>query len=179
MKTDFAYIRASSNERISANQIEAVRPYIADEKYIYVDKACVKDEERIAFQNMLKVIESGDTLYVNSVECLGRNKSQMKKYLEHFKNEGVRIKILDLPTTLIEDTTDEKWAIEIINDILIEIYTLLSKKERDSILKQQRKGIAAAKAGSKHIGRPKIKLPGDWDKLYKKWKTGIITATEF
>lgn len=179
MKTDFAYIRASSNVKIFSKQLETIRPYISDEKYIYTDKACIKDEERIGFQNMLKIIESGDVLYVQSIKCLGRNKSQIKRYLEYFKKEGIRIKILDLPTTLIEVTTEDEWIIEIINDILIEIYTSMSKHERESIFEEQSKGIATAKVNGKHLGRPKIELPVEWDKLYKEWKTGTITATEF
>ncbi|KYD27510.1 hypothetical protein B4109_3113 [Geobacillus stearothermophilus] len=29
------------------------------------------------------------------------------------------------------------------------------------------------------MGRPKLELPKEWDKLYKKWKKGEIKAVEF
>lgn len=52
--------------------------------------------EREGFQNILKAMRKGDTLYIKSIDRLGRN----KQYLEQFKNEGIRVKIIDLPTTM-------------------------------------------------------------------------------
>ncbi len=62
-----------------------------------------KDMEREGFQNMLKAIREGDTLYIKSIDRLGRNKAQIKDYLEYFKKEGIRVKIIDLPTIMQDD----------------------------------------------------------------------------
>nr|WP_231690014.1 recombinase family protein [Cytobacillus solani] len=59
--------------------------------------------EREGFQNMLKAIREGDTLYIKSIDRLGRNKAQIKDYLEYFKKEGIRVKIIDLPTIMQDD----------------------------------------------------------------------------
>ncbi|MBD7935924.1 HNH endonuclease [Cytobacillus sp. Sa5YUA1] len=45
--------------------------------------------------------------------------------------------------------------------------------------KLQAEGIAVAKAKGKHLGRPVLELPKEWDKLYKEWKAGKITAVAF
>lgn len=179
MGINFGYIRVSTNEQNLDRQLEAIKPYLTDEKYLYSDKASGKDMERDGFQNMLKAIREGDTLYIKSIDRLGRNKAQIKKYLEQFKKEGIRIKIIDLPTTMQEVPEGQEWVIDMINNIIIEVYTSMAEQERATILQRQREGIAVAKAKGKHLGRPTIPFPKEWDRLYKEWKSGTITAVAF
>ncbi|MBX9996898.1 MULTISPECIES: recombinase family protein [Priestia] len=179
MGINFGYIRVSTNEQNLDRQLEAIKPYLTDEKYLYSDKASGKDMERDGFQNMLKAMREGDTLYIKSIDRLGRNKAQIKKYLEQFKKEGIRIKIIDLPTTMQEVPEGQGWVIDMINNIIIEVYTSMAEQERATILQRQREGIAVAKAKGKHLGRPIIAFPKEWDTLYKEWKSGTITAVAF
>ncbi|MEW4279886.1 hypothetical protein [Priestia megaterium] len=58
-------------------------------------------------------------------------------------------------------------------------YTSMAEQERAIILQRQREGIAVAKAKGKHLGRPIIAFPKEWDRLYKEWKSGTITAVAF
>jgi DNA invertase Pin-like site-specific DNA recombinase len=135
--------------------------------------------EREGFKNMLKAMREGDTLYIKSIDRLGRNKELIKGYLEQFKKEGIRVKIIDIPTTLQERPSEEEWVIDMINNIIIEVYTSMAEQERVNIKQRQSEGIAVAKAKGKHLGRPVLKLPKEWDKLYKEWKAGKITAVKF
>ncbi|WIG44610.1 recombinase family protein [Bacillus toyonensis] len=176
---NFAYMRVSSKEQNLDRQYEALKGYVSDEKYIYSDKASGKDMEREGFQNMLKAMRKGDTLYTKSIDRLGRNKQQIKSYLEQFKNEGIRVKIIDLPTTMQDVPEGQEWVIDMINNIIIEVYTSMAEQERETIKQRQAEGIAVAKEKGKHLGRPAMELPTEWDKLYKKWKDGEITATAF
>lgn len=48
--------------------------------------------ERKGFQDMLKAMRKGDTLYIKSIDRLGRNKELIKDYLEQFKKKGIRVK---------------------------------------------------------------------------------------
>ncbi|TDY53734.1 recombinase family protein [Bacillus subtilis] len=179
MGINFGYIRVSTKEQNLDRQYEAIKGYVSDEKYIYSDKASGKDVEREGFQNMLKAMRKGDTLYIKSVDRLGRNKELTKGYLEHFKKEGIRVKIIDLPTTMQEVPAGQEWAIDMINNIIIEVYTAIAEKEREDIKQRQREGIDVAKAKGKHLGRPVLELPKEWTKLYKQWKAGKITAVAF
>ncbi|MED4050747.1 recombinase family protein [Priestia megaterium] len=179
MGINFGYIRVSTNEQNLDRQLEAIKLYVTDEKYLYSDKASGKDMERAGFQNMLKALREGDTLYIKSIDRLGRNKAQIKKYLEKFKKEGIRIKIIDLPTTMQEVSEGQEWVIDMINNIIIEVYTSMAEQERATILQRQKEGIAVAKAKGKHLGRPIIAFPKEWDTLYKEWKSGRITAVAF
>lgn len=179
MGINFAYIRVSSKEQNLDRQYEAVKDYVTDEKYIYSDKASGKDMEREGFQNLLKAMREGDTLYIKSIDRLGRNKELIKKYLAIFQEEGIRVKIIDLPTSMQDVPAGQEWAIEMINNIIIEVYTAMAEQERVNIKQRQKEGIAVAKTKGKHLGRPVMELPKEWTKLYKEWKAGRITAVAF
>jgi len=179
MGIDFGYMRVSSTQQNLDRQYEALKDYVTDEKYIYSDKASGKDMEREGFQNLLKAMRRGDTLYIKSIDRLGRNKELIKSYLEYFKQEGIRVKIIDLPTTMQEVPEGQEWVIDMINNIIIEVYTSIAQQERETILQRQKEGIEIAKAKGKHLGRPVLELPKEWSKLYKDWKDGKITAVAF
>lgn len=176
---NFAYMRVSSKDQNLDRQYEALKGYVTSKDYIYSDKASGKDMEREGFQNMLKAMRSGDTLYIKSIDRLGRNKELIKDYLEQFKKRGIRVKIIDIPTTMQDRPSEEEWIIDMINNIIIEVYTSMAEQERQNIKQRQSEGIAVAKAKGKHLGRPVMELPEEWDKLYKKWKDGKITAVAF
>jgi DNA invertase Pin-like site-specific DNA recombinase len=179
MGINFGYIRVSTKDQNLNRQLQALQGYVTDEKYIYSDKASGKDMEREGFQNLLKAMRKGDTLYIKSIDRLGRNKAQIKDYLEQFKKEGIRVKIIDLPTTMQDVPEGQEWVIDMINNIIIEVYTSIAQQERETILQRQREGIDVAKAQGKHLGRPVLELPKEWTKLYKEWKAKEITAVAF
>ncbi|MEY8191101.1 recombinase family protein [Peribacillus simplex] len=176
---NFGYVRVSTKEQNLDRQYEAVKGYVTDEKYIYSDKASGKDMERGGFQNMLKAMRKGDTLFIKSIDRLGRNKELIKGYLEQFKKEGIRVKIIDLPTTMQDVPEGQEWVIDMINNIIIEVYTSMAEQERVNIKQRQAEGIAVAKTKGKHLGRPVLELPKEWNKLYNEWKAGKITAVAF
>ncbi|MEW8980842.1 MAG: recombinase family protein [Bacillus anthracis] len=176
---NFAYMRVSSKEQNLDRQYEALKNYVTDKDYIYSDKASGKDMERKGFQDMLKAMRKGDTLYIKSIDRLGRNKELIKDYLEQFKKKGIRVKIIDIPTTMQDRPSEEEWVIDMINNIIIEVYTSMAEQERQNIKQRQAEGIAIAKANNKHLGRPVMELPKEWNNLYKEWKAGKITAVAF
>jgi len=155
---DFGYIRVITHEQNLDRQLEAIETYLTNEKYIYSDKASGKDMERKGLQNMLRAMRNGDTLYIKSIDRLGWNKAQIKKYLEQFRNDGIRVKIIALPTTMQDVPTGQEWVIDMINNIIIEVYTSMAQQEREIILQRQREGIDIAKSKGKHLGRPAIAL---------------------
>ena len=179
MGVNFGYIRVSTKEQNLDRQYEALKSYVTKEKYIYSDKASGKDMDREGFQTMLNAIREGDTLYLKSIDRLGRNKQQIKEYLEYFKKEGIRVKVIDLPTTMIDIQEGQEGIIDMVNNILIEVFTTLAQQERETILQRQKEGIAVAKTQGKHLGRPILELPKEWGRLYREWKDGKITAVAF
>lgn len=128
---------------------------------------------------MKKRLREGDTLIIKELERLGRNKEMIKEELEHFKNNKIRIKILNIPTTLMDLPKENEWVFEMINNILIEVLSAVAEEERNKIRIRQAEGIAIAKAEGKYKGRAQAQLPKDFEKLYKQWKDNGIIATQF
>lgn len=175
----FGYARVSSKEQNLDRQILALEKYVKTEN-ILVDKASGKDLERSAYQALKGALglRSGDTLYIKSLDRLSRSKADTKLELQWMKDKGIRLKILDLPTSLVEVPEGQQWIIEMIQNILIEVLSSIAEQERLTIRKRQREGIEAAKKKGKHIGRPPLAEPDNFKEVYREWKAGSITAKE-
>ena len=172
-----AYARVSSTSQNLARQIEELKQYV-DEANIVVDKASGKDLNRVGFQALKGPLglRKGDTLVIKSLDRLSRNKADIKNELEWFKENQVNLQILDLPTTMIQLPKGQEWIRDMINNIIIEVMSSIAEQERLTIRQRQREGINVAKRQGKHMGRPKLEKPKEWDKYYDMWKSGDITA---
>ena len=116
----------------------------------------------------------GDTLVIKSLDRLSRNKADIKNELQFFKDSGIRLKVIDLPTTMMELPQGQEWVFEMVNNILIEVLGTIAEQERETIRKRQAEGIEAAKG--KTLGRPALQFPDNWKEVYSSWKAGTITA---
>ena len=117
-------------------------------------------------------------MYITSLDRLSRNKQHIKSEVEWFKERGIRLMILDLPTSMINVPDGQSWILDMITNILIEVLASIAEQERLTIRKRQSEGIAAAKKKGKHLGRPRIQIPVEFEDVYKAWKNGEITAKE-
>lgn len=176
----FGYIRVSSRDQNLARQVDSLKKYVPDERLIFFDKLSGKDFNRPAYQTLKLMARRGDTIYIHEMERLGRNKEEIKNELEYFKTEGVFIRILNLPTTLIDYTQFgnpmQKILMEMVNNILIEVLATMAETERINIRKRQREGIDAAVKRGVKFGRPEKNLPDCWPEDKLKWEAGEVTA---
>ena len=130
---------------------------------VYTDQKTGKNFDRPRYQ-MLKeeILESGDTLIVTELDRLGRNKEATLQELRFFKENGIRVMVLELPTTLIDFSTMEnsmaRMMMETINNMMIELYASMAQAEIEKKEKRQREGIEAKKARGEwgDYGRPRI-----------------------
>ena len=177
MKKIYGYARVSSREQNLDRQLKALADFGVEERDILTDKESGKSLEREGYQ-MLKnhLLREGDTLVIMSLDRLCRNKSHIKTELEYCKEHHIRVKILDIPTTLIELPEEQDWIFGMINNILIEALASIAEQERVRTLQRQAQGIAAAKEKGKHLGRPKADYPENWDDVYGRWKRGESTT---
>ncbi|MBC3536879.1 recombinase family protein [Megasphaera hominis] len=172
----FAYVRVSTAEQNTDRQTAELRKYVDDEKNIIIDKASGKDFNRPNYQALRQLSTAGDTIIVKSLDRLGRNKEAIKEELAYFKNKGVRIRCLDLPTTMIDTGSD--LILDTITNILIEVYGMIAEQERRNIRQRQAEGIAQAKARGQHLGRHKAEYPSNWTEVYNQWQDNQITAVK-
>lgn len=178
MKKVFGYCRVSTRDQNLSRQIDALIKAGVNERDILMDKMSGKDLDRTSYQTLKQMLRPGDELVIKSLDRLSRSKADIKNELEYFKQQKIRVKILDLPTSMIEVPDGQEWIIEMVNNILIEVMASLAEQERLTIRKRQQEGIEAAKRRGKHLGRPKMKVPENWPDVYQEWKVGNITAKE-
>ena len=175
----YYYARVSSKEQNLDRQIAAFLSLGAEERDIITDKESGKNLDRAGYQALKNaMLRRGDTLVIKSLDRLSRNKADIKNELQYFKDNGIRLKVIDLPTTMMELPEGQEWVFEMVNNILIEVLGTIAEQERTTIRQRQAEGIAAAKAKGKKLGRPAVAVPENWDDVYASWKNGEITAKE-
>ena len=173
----YGYARVSSKEQNLDRQIIALQEYGIDERNIIVDKESGKNLDRTGYQALIHtLLRPGDTLVIKSLDRLSRNKMDIKEELERFQKNEIRLKVLDLPTTMLDLPQGQEWIMEMVNNILIEVLGTIAEQERNTIHQRQSEGIAAAKARGVRLGRPPAQKPENWDAVIQEWKDGKITA---
>lgn len=152
---------------------------------IYTDQQTGKNFNRPRYQ-MLKeeILEPEDILIVTEVDRLGRNKQETLKELHYFQDQGIRIMILELPTTCQDleklENTMARMMMETINNMLIEIYAAMAQAELEKKEKRQREGIQAKRDRGEweDYGRPRRMSQKDFEKEYRRVLNGEIGPFE-
>lgn len=164
-----AYHRTSTKDQHLDRGIAEITDYCQSNNIklyknkVYTDQKTGKNFDRPRYQ-MLKeeILESGDTLIITELDRLGRNKEATLQELRFFKENGIRVMVLELPTTLIDFSTMEnsmaRMMMETINNMMIELYASMAQAEIEKKEKRQREGIEAKKARGEwgDYGRPRI-----------------------
>ena len=178
MQKEFGYVRVSSSQQCTDRQMEALIEYGIDERNIVVDKQSGKDFNRVGYLSLKEnLLRQGDTLVIKELDRLGRNKQMIKEELEWFKSHGIRVKILNVPTTLL-DFGEQKWILEMVSNIITEVMASVAEEERIKIHQRQAEGIAAAMNKGTRFGRPNIKKPENYELIMKQLSVGEITAVK-
>jgi DNA invertase Pin-like site-specific DNA recombinase len=181
----YFYTRVSTKEQNLARQLEDAKSYKNVDE-VFCDKQSGKTYERPEYERLKSVVREGDEVIVKEMDRLGRNKAATKDEIKWFKDNGVTLRILELPTTLI-DFNGQEWIADMINNMLIEVLTTIAEQEVKKIDKRRAEGIAAmpivngkrvsVKTGRTY-GRQAISISDDFEKFLKKQKDGEMTVAE-
>ena len=177
MKKTYGYAQVSTREQHLDRQIKALMDCGIDEREIITDKATGVTLERAGYQALKNtILREGDTLVIKSLDRLSRSKEHIMQELRYFKERHIIVRVIDLPTTMIQLPEGQEWVFDMINNILIEVLSSIAEQERITLRRRQAEGIAAARAKGKSLGRPRMEYPANWDKIYAAWKAGNLTA---
>ena len=175
----WGYARISSMTQHEDRQIKKLKEFGVEERNIIVDKESGKNLERDGYQLLkTKLLRAGDTLVIKELDRLGRKKSDIKRELEEFKAMNIRVKILDIPTTMVDFKEETQWIQEMITNILIEVLGGFAEEERKKILKRQREGIDVALEKGVKFGRPQVQVPEEWERVIAMVENKEITSVE-
>ena len=189
----YGYARVSTTEQNLDRQLEQLRRYITDERYIITDKASGKTFDRRGYNSLVgtantaPLLHEGDQLLITSLDRLGRNYTEIRAQWEYItRTLKADIKVLEIPlldTTATDGNLDKRF----IADLVLQILSYTAEKERENTRKRQRQGIdvmkvvdgkrISAKTG-RPTGRPNAEYPDDWECIYSQWQSGTVTATK-
>ena len=172
---NYGYVRVSSITQNIDRQMEEMHKWGLRDKYIYVDKQSGKDFERPNYQIMKKKLKPNDLLIIKSIDRLGRNYEMIiKEWQELTKEINCDIVVIDFP--LLDTRVDaENLVGKFISDIVLQVLSFVAQNERENIRQRQAEGIRIAKEKGIHMGRPRLKLPDNFNEIAIKYHNKEIT----
>ena len=185
----YGYHRTSTREQHLDRGIKEITTYceqnLLELERIYTDQQTGKNFNRPRYQVLKEdVLRAGDELIITEVDRLGRNKQETLKELQYYRDNNIRVKILELPTTLMDisklDNSMAQMLMETVNNMLIELYAAMAQAEIEKKEKRQREGIDAKKARGEwaDYGRPAVMSIEDFAAEYQKVLSGEIKPFE-
>lgn len=183
------YHRTSTKEQHLDRGLAEIKAYCEQNniplKKIYTDQQTGKNFDRPRYTVMKEdVLEAGDVLIITELDRLGRSKKDTMKEIQHYRDNGIRLMVLELPTTLMDlskmDNSLQAMMLETINNMMLELYASMAQAEIEKKEKRQREGIEAKKERGEweDYGRPSIEKPDNWDAVIAQWEGKEITTVE-
>lgn len=175
MPITYGYIRVSTKDQNEDRQRIALIEAGVLPKNIILDKQSGKDFNRPGYRRLCKIVKPGDTLFIKSIDRLGRNYNEILEQWRYLtKEKRITIVVLDMP--LLDTRKGRDLTGELISDIVLQLLSYVAQTEREFIRQRQAEGIAAAKARGVHFGRKPMEKPAEFETVYGLWSTGEISA---
>ena len=185
----YGYHRTSTREQHLDRGIQEIRQYCKEHemelKNIFTDQQTGKNFNRPRYTVLVEdVLRSGDILIITELDRLGRNKKDTMEQIRRLQGMGVRLMVLELPTTLMDmskmDNTLACLMMETINNMLIELYAAMAQAEIEKKEKRQREGIDSKKARGEwdDYGRPAVMSLDEFSEHYQNVVSGEIRPFE-
>lgn len=160
------YVRCSTQEQNEERQLKMMKEQKVEK--IFIDKASGKNTDRVAFQEMMAFVRTGDMVIVESISRIARNTRNLLSIVSELTAKEVEF--ISLKENI--DTTTPQGR------FMLTVFGALAELERESILERQREGIAIAKEKGKYKGRKPITVAEEEFKaVCTQWRKGEITAT--
>ena len=175
MPTTYGYIRVSTKDQNEDRQKIALIDAGVLPENIILDKQSGKDFNRPGYRRLCKKVKPGDTLFIKSIDRLGRNYNEILEQWRYLtKEKRIAIVVLDMP--LLDTRKGRDLTGELISDIVLQLPSYVAQTEREFIRQRQAEGIAAAKARGVHFGRKPMEKPAEFEIVYGLWSTGEMSA---
>lgn len=174
---EYAYVRVSTKEQRLDRQLDALPASIPKEN-IFQEKESGKNfEDRPVWNQMMGILREGDTLFIKSIDRMGRNYREMGEvWRELTQRMGIHVVVLDMP---ILDTRGQNQLFQVlIADIVFALFSYVADNERTTIKARQREGIDAAMKRGVQFG-PKFTITPQEEASFVVWSHGIRSPREW
>ena len=163
---NYVYIRVSTKEQNEDRQVDALKKYIEDGGEMFMDKQSGKDFNRPNYLRMVDRLNKGDTVFIKSIDRLGRNYEEIIEQWRLITKEiKADIVVIDMP--LLDTRQDKNLMGRFIADLVLQILSFVSENERANIRQRKAEGIASAQARGVKFGHPEIPLPDNFEEVLR------------
>jgi putative DNA-invertase from lambdoid prophage Rac len=159
MSRTFAYVRVSTVEQTSENQIQEIKaagfniePHRIITETVSGSRAIA---QRHGFSRLLDKMEKGDILIVTKLDRLGRDTVDVSMTVSKLENMGIRLHCLALGGVDLTSSAG-KMTMNVINAV--------AQFERELLIERTQAGLIRAKEQGKPLGRPSV-LSSDQQKV--------------
>lgn len=175
---DMAYGRVSDKDQNLGRQLIKFKALGIDERYIFVDKKSGKDFNRPQYQAMRLMLRTGDLVYIDALDRLGRDYNGI---LDEWKyiTRTVGADIVCLDNEILFDSRKFRAMGDfgkVLEDQFLSLLAYLAEQERKKNLERQADGIALAFSAGVKFGRPRKEIDSNFIRVYGEWKFGEITG---
>ena len=151
----YALIRVSTKKQKEARQIARMVKLGIPKQNIVIEKESGKSTVRTKYHKLVKTLKSGDTLYIENIDRLGRDYDIiLDQWRLLTREKNITVKVLDTPM-LDTDQKHKDLSKKFMRDILLLTQAYEAESEWRKIKSRQAQGIVAAKASGIAFGRPK------------------------
>ena len=146
----YAYIRVSTKSQSIDRQLKAFKD-IQDIE-VFIDKYSGKEVSKLPRLNeLLKVFEEGDKLYITDIDRLGRDALGVLNILKILEDKGVKLHIINSPFRTV-DFKDYNTM------FMLQMQVITAEFYRKAMLSVQKGGISSAKELGRYKRPKKTKL---------------------
>lgn len=172
----YGYLAGQADGKTILERVAALRAAGVEERNIITETAEKTGQPRARFSKLLSRLVSGDTLVVETVDALGRDRNEILSSWRALDRAQVGLVVLDMPFLNGEDAEPAQRSAR--SGLALQIFAYFAQNLQDSRAASQRKGIAAAKENGTAFGRPRAPLPDDFFPVVRLWREGKINSDE-
>ncbi len=168
--SNLAYVRVSSIEQNIDRQEIAINKVVDIDKW-FIEKVSGKNRNRPELNKLLDYVREGDTVYIHSLDRLGRNTRDLLSIVEDLSEQGVILR--SLKDDFVFDNSSS-------GKLVLTIMSAVAEFERNINKERQLEGIEVAKEKGLYKGRKPIEInKKQFEELYTDWKNGYINQKQF
>jgi putative DNA-invertase from lambdoid prophage Rac len=149
MARTFAYVRVSTFEQTTDNQVEEIKAagfeVVPQRVVAETLSGSTAIAQRPGFMRLLDRLEAGDVLIVTKLDRLGRDAIDVSATVAALEARGVHVHCLALGGVDLASSAG-KMTMHVINAV--------AQFERDLLIERTQSGLRRAKAAGKTLGRP-------------------------
>lgn len=175
---EYGYVRVSTKEQNEDRQMVALKEAGIKKRNIFMDKQSGADFNRPNYLKLLKKLKPGDTIFVKSIDRLGRNYDEIIDQWQLITiTKEVDIVVIDFP--LLDTRSNvEGLTGKFIGNLVLQVLSYVAQVERENIKQRQIEGIEAAKIRGVQFGRQEKEVKESFEEVYTRWKNLEISGRE-